>query len=392
MSSELSSNQGYFALKPEATEGTAVTPDTFVPMYEESFKTDMNPSTATSVFGNKFARLRVSPGIRSHAGDVTVLAEPNSTSLLFDMLLTGTGPTGTGPYTRTYTPSFTKPKSYTVDVSTGNQVFRYIGVQASEISPQFTDNEGRWKVKVSALKSFLGAEIASAATATLTLKTPVNYPTPTDGLVTGDLVSIVAGATGARQDFTISSLTATTVTLSGTPTGVTTGDMLVLRPVTNPTLNVATPFLWSRTEFRFGATASAALTATHTPLEDGSEFTITHGFEDDAGAKSSGSFDPSRLVRAKSADVTFKAKKYFFNPDEVRNFNSLAKQAVVIRMFSESGYECRVTLNNLTITAGGDKPMIKDQESEYYELEYTPIYDQTDGQGFSVTVINNVAS
>lgn len=391
MSSELSSNQGYFALKVEPTEGTAVTPDTFVPLYEESLKTAMNPSTATSVFGNKFARLRVTPGIRSHAGDVTVMAEPNSTGLFYDMLLTGGGVTGTGPYSRTYTPSFTKPKSYTVDVSTGNQVFRYVGVQASEISPEFTDNEGRWKVKVSALKSFLGAEIASAATATLTLKTPVNYPTPTDGLVVGDLVAIVAGGNGARQNFTISLLTSTTVTLSGTPAGVTAGDMLILRPAT-PNLNILTPFLWSRTEFRFGATAAAALTATHTPLEDGSEFTITHGFEDDAGAKSSGGFDPSRLVRAKSTDYTFKAKKFFYNPDEIRSFNALTKQAVVVRMFSETGYECRITMNNIVATAGADKPMIKDQESEYYEIEYTPVYDQTDGQGMSVTVINNVAT
>lgn len=391
MSSELSSNQGYFALKRETTEGTAVTPDVYVPIYEESLKTSMNPETATSVFGSKFARLQVTPGIRSHGGDVTIMAEPNSTARLFDMLMTKGSVTGTGPYTWPFTASFTKPGSYTVDVSTGNQVFRYIGVQASEISPEFTDNEARWKVKVAALKSFLGAEIASISTATVTLKTPTNYPSPTDGLVTGDLVAIVASANGARQSLTIQSLTATTVTFSSTPTGVTAGDMLILRPAT-PSLAVLTPFLWSRTEFRFGATASAALTATHTPLEDGSEFTITHGFEDDAGAKSSGSFDPSRLVRAKTVDYTFKAKKFFYNPDEIRSFVSLAKVACVVRMFSESGYECRITMNNLTITAGGDKPLIKDQESEYYELEYTPILDQSDGQGIDVKVINNIAS
>lgn len=391
MSSELSSNQGYFALKREVTEGTAVIPDVYVPIYEESLKTAMNPETATSVFGNKFARLQVTPGIRSHGGDVTIMAEPNSTMHLFDMLLTRGSVSGGGPYTWPFTASFTKPASYTVDISSGNQVFRYIGVQASEISPEFTDNEARWKVKVAALKSFLGAEIASIASDTVTLKTPTNYPAPATGLVAGDIMAIVKASDNSRQNVTVDTVTATTVKFTSTPTGVTAGDMLILRPAT-PSLNVLMPFLWSRTEFRYGATAAAALSATHTPLEDGSEFTITHGFEDDAGAKSSGSFDPSRLVRAKTVDYTFKAKKFFYNPDEIRNFNSLTKQAVVVRMFSETGYECRITMNNLTITAGGDKPLIKDQESEYYELEYTPVYDQSDGQGIKVEVINNIAS
>lgn len=159
----------------------------------------------------------------------------------------------------------------------------------------------RWKVKVSALKSFLGAEIASMTTATVTLKTPAHYPSPTDGLVTGDLVAIVAGANGARQTLTIQSLRATTATFTTTPTGVTSGDMLILRPAT-PSLNVQSPFLWSRTEFRFADTAANALTATHTPLEDGSEFVIQHPFEEDKGAQPSGSFDPSRLVRGKTVD------------------------------------------------------------------------------------------
>lgn len=391
MSVELSSNQGYFALKVEATEGTAVIPNVFVPLYEESLHTDLNPETETSVFGQKFARLQVTPGIRSHGGELTIMAEPNSTARIFDMLLTLGSITGDGPYTWPLTAGFTKPHSYTCDISTGNQVIRFVGVQASEISPTWTDNEMRWKLKVSALKSFLGAEIASLASSTVTLKTPTNYPSPTDGLVTGDLVAIVAGATGARQTLTIQSLTATTVTFTTTPTGVTSGDMLILRPAT-PSLNVQSPFLWSRTEFRFADTAANALTATHTPLEDGSEFVIMHPFDDDKGAQSSGSFDPSRLVRGKAVDYTFKAKKFFYNPDEQRTFKALTKVAVVVRMFSESGYECRVTMNNLVITAGGDKPLIKDQESEYYELEYTPAYDQSDGQGLDVKVINNIAS
>lgn len=391
MSSEISANSGYLAIKRETDEGVAVVPDRYVPFYEESLTTSLNPETDTSIFGNKFARLHVTPGIRSHGGDITVMAEPNSTGCFFDSLLTRGNSSGSGPYTWPFTVSFTKPKSYTWDISTGNQVLRYVGVQISEMSPEWKDNEMRWKLKVSALKSFLGAEIASIATATVTLKTPANYPSPTDGLVVGDIMTIVAGGNGARQNLTIQSLTATTVTFTTTPTGVSAGDMLVIRPAT-PNLAILTPFLWSRNEFRFGADAAAALSATHTPLEEGSEFVLQHPFDDDKGALSSGSFDPSRLVRGKAVDYTFKAKKFFNDPDEIRSFKALTKVAVVVRMFSETGYECRITMHNLTITKGGDKPMLKDQETLYYELEYTPTYDASDGHGLTVTVINNLSS
>lgn len=393
MANELSGNSGYLAIRPETVEGVPVGAGSiFVPLYEESLTTESNPETEMAAFGSKFARYQITPGVRSHGGDLTVMAEPNSTAHFISSLYHRTGISGSAPYTWSFsTQAFNKPKSYTFDISSGSQVFRYAGVQASEISPEWKDGEMRWKLKVSALASFLGAEIASASTSTLTLSTPTAYPNPTNLLVVGDPVLVVNQATGATQSFTISSLTATTVTLSGTPTGVTAGDMLVLAPAT-PSLSLLQPFLWSRTEFRFGATASAALSATHTPVEDGSEFVLQHAFEDDKGAQSSGSFDPSVLVRSKSTDVTVKIKKFFRGPDEVRNFIGMKKVALVIRMFSGSQYECRITLNNLTITAGGSKPLIKTEETEYYELDYIPSLDTVDGQAFDVKVINNLAS
>ena len=98
------------------------------------------------------------------------------------------------------------------------------------------------------------------------------------------------------------------------------------------------------------------------------------------------------MVRAKSTDATLKVKKFFRTPDEVRNFVGMKKVALVIRMFVGAGYECRITFNNLTITAGGSKPLVKTEESLYYELEYVPALDTTDGQAFDVKVINNLAS
>lgn len=59
---ELGSNNGYFALKREVTEGTAVTPDVYVPLYEESMATEFNVNSDTSIFGNKFGSIAMNVG------------------------------------------------------------------------------------------------------------------------------------------------------------------------------------------------------------------------------------------------------------------------------------------------------------------------------------------
>lgn len=391
MAGEISGNSGYLALKVEDTPGVPVTPDTFVPLYSETISTDHQFDTNSTIVGSRAARLLVTPGVRAHTGDIEVLAEPNTTALLFDMLLIRDSVTGSNPYTWKFTHAFGATKTYTFDISTGNQVARFMGFQAGEISPVWNKNEMHWKVTGSALKSFLGAEVASIASDTITLATPINYPAPTQGLTTGDLVAIVKADGTTRQNFTIASLTDTTVTLSGTPTGVSAGDSLILRPATPTIATDLQPFLWSRTEFRFGATAATALNAAHTPLENGSTFAVQAPFDNNKGDGMSGSFDPAALPRSKTVDLTFSAKKYFYGPDEVRNYTGVKKVACVIRAFASGGQEFRLTMNDLRITKGGDKPLIKADESEFYELEYTPVVSETDGQMFDVQVINATA-
>lgn len=390
---EKSGNQGYIAFKRESAPGTvADTPDIFVPMYEEDLSTDYNSESEMSAFGSKAARLHVTPGIRSHTGNLVIMAEPNTSMMVFDMLLTRGNVSGGGPYTWPFTASHTNPASYTIDISAGDQVFRYAGVQASQISPSWTNNEMRWNIAVSALKSFRGAEIASFDTATITLNT-TNNPKPTELLVAGDVVRIWYAGTDTTEDATIDSVTDTTVVLTGTPSGTpASGDMLMLKPLT-VSLNIAEPFLWSRTEFRFASSASSALSATHTPVEDGSEWSILHPFNDDAGEKSSGSFDPSRLVRSRSVDGTVRLRKFFENPSEIKDFNGLKKIALVIRCFSGTNHELRITFNNLRPTGpGGSKPMVRTEEAEFHEIDYLPTYDTSDGAMLGVTVINGIAS
>ncbi|OLT47788.1 hypothetical protein BJF87_21470 [Gordonia sp. CNJ-863] len=394
MNNGISGNSGYLTLGREAdnAKGVPVAATHVVPMTDESLTSELNSNGESLVFGSKAARLLTTPGIRSHGGDITVLAEPTSTALLFDALLPRTSITslGGGFYQWLFNSTdWTSTGSYTVDISKGIAVSRFTGVQASEISPSWSDNRQSWKVKVSALKAFHGAVITSQSTATLTLDS-TNNPKPTELLRTGDTVGI-RHANGTTENNTVLSKTDTTVTLTTTPGATANGDVLYIRPTT-PTLEDLAPFLWSRTEFRFGADATAALTATHTPAEDGSEYSVTHEFEDDKGAQSSGSFGPSRLVRSKTIDATAKVKEYYENDAEAAKYNALSKKALVIRSFSEGQCEVRVTLNNLACIKGGDKPMVKSDEALFYEREYQPNYDRVDGQMLSVTVINKLAS
>ncbi|WP_091251729.1 hypothetical protein [Arthrobacter sp. ok909] len=372
-----------------------MTPDTFVPLYDENLSSNLNLDDDTAIVGLKFARLQSIQGQRDHGGDLTVMAEPNTTAQLFDMLLTRGTVTGANPYTWPFTLGFTDPNSYTLDISNGVTVTRFWGVQASKISPVFAKNEMQHKVSISALGSFQGREIASISTTTLTLKTDYD-PTPTNGLVTGDLVNIWKASDGSLTSFTVSSVTATTVVLNSTAAAFAAGDMLVLRPATQslPAL-YATPFTWGRTQFCFGATAAAALSATHTPVEQGSTWEVMHNFKDSKGELRSGGLDPVALLRTRG-DISLKISKIFNGPDEVKNFTGIKKTALVIRCYAAASngttYELRITFNNLKLKKGGDGPDLKVGTWEYYQLEYNADYDSSDAQAWDVKVIDAIAA
>lgn len=388
--SEQNASLGYAALKKETSKGTAVTPNTYVPYYSNTIKTQANMMSDEPVYGKKFKRLQTLRGIREHSGTITVMAEPNTAAYWFDMLAKKGTTTGSGPYTHPYTESSSDPNAYTLDVSKGSQVVRYFGLEASKIACGFDGEKMVLTVDVSALGSFAGREIASVSGTTVVLKTDYD-PTPTKGLVASDLVAIKKADGSVTTNFTVSSITdATTIEVSATAAAFAAGDMLVLRAAT-PSLSILTPFIWGRTQFRFGADASAALSATQTRMESGTELAIIHEFENSGGSKRSGGFDPASLPRLQY-DVEVKLRKFFDTPDEIKYFNAITKRALVMRSFAGASdeYELRVTLNNLAFT---ELDIPTDSAAIIYQdIVAMPNYDQSDGQGFDVKVINNVAT
>lgn len=382
------SNLGYLAIGKQSDKDVAVTPSIYVPLYSESLMSAINLDADNPIIGNKADIFQHIQGQRHHVGDVQILAEPTTIGYFFDMLLNRSATSGAGdPYTHTFSLNSTNPNAYTVDIAKGQVVFRFIGVEASQIGHEFDANKMLLNLALSARKSFIVREVDSIDTATITFKT--NYdPSPTTGLVASDLIT-VRKADGTELSHTVSTVDdATDITLNSTPSGVAQGDLVYLRPAT-PSFSLVTPFLWSRTEFRFGATAAAALSATHTPVEQGSNWQLMHNFANNEGEKRSGSFDPAELARVQGGGQ-LDAKIRFDTPEDMNNYLTLVKRACVIRHFSGDNHELRITFNNLKFN---EEPVtINTGELIYAEGMLKPEYDDSDGQNMDVKVLTPTAS
>lgn len=392
MQQEHLANLGYFAFVKEAQPGVpAAIPNTYLPLYSESLTTSSNFDDQTPIYGGKFATFATLRGIRDHGGDLSVIAEANSTAQLFDALLTKTATNPSGQqYQSTYQLAVTNPKTLTVDVSVGSMVKRFFGLSFSEITPEWKDNEMRHKLKASALGSFQARTIKTVATTTLTLDQKYDQR-PTKGLVIGDYVRIVKASDGTSLDTTIATVNAdgVTVTLADSAAAFGVGDIIHLRPVTAPTFNIVDNFLWAKTKFCFGADATTALAATDTPVEPGSNFTITHSFKDANGEKRSGSFDPASLVRT-TGNMKIAIKQFFDKTNTVQAWNDMTKSALVIRHFAgdSNQYEYRITVNSLV--TDGPTPNLTSGEINYSTMNFKPNNDATTGLAYKVDIIHAI--
>ncbi len=381
-------NIGYVAGVKEVTNGTPLTPTDFFQAYDWGVTTKRNPEKLAPASGNVYSTQMVVPGLRDHIGDTTLVFEPNTAEKLFAMMLAISGKSGGGPYTSTGTLSASVPSTYTFDVSDGNTVERYFGCQVEKISVEKSGNEIRIKPTISALGSFQGREIASIAGTTpyvFTLKTDYD-PAPATGIVVGDIMTLVE-ASGSTINFTVSAVTSTSISTTTNVAAGASGDMVVIRPQAI-SFNMLSPILWTNTQFCFGATASAALAAAQTRVDEGSMWEISYPFKDAKGEHRSGAQDPAVLLR-KLAEVSLTIKKFWDGPGDVKAYNNMSKSACVVRHFVYSGantYEIRVTFNNLT--TDDPTPKYKSGEINYSEINYIAKQDTSDNQAFSVTFIN----
>ena len=393
---ERNSNLGYLAVGKQSAKGTAVTPAVYLPIYDADITTNPNFQKQNPIIGTKFANRSTLRGLREHNGSITVEGEPTTVGYIVDMFAKKGSTTGSDPYTHPFTLSKTAdPNYYTLDISYVSHVKRYIGAGVSKIEESWEDNELRLKCDISCLKVWDGREVASVTGSgpyTITFKTEYD-PSPTTGLVVGDTIQLFDVSVGSYIDCIVDTIeNATDITVSENVSAGTAGDFVTLKPATSPSYSNKPTFEWANTEYRFGATAAAALSAAHTGLEQDTSLVLSHPFEDDAGSHRSGSHDPVSLPRMQG-DYEFKTKKYFDTPEDLQYYSSMDKRACVVRHFAYSGaltYELRITLNNLT--QANPEPKMKSEEILYSEIEFTGNYDTSDAQGMDIKVLNGTSS
>ena len=381
-------NRGYFGLKKQVDATTAIVPTIYIPYYAESMKTIITKHRQNTVKGNRMYAQDTHQGLRSHTGEVTVLCEPNTIGYLMDMLLTKSSTSGGGPYTHVFGIGDTE-NYYTVDIKKGNYVERYVGVKANSFKPTYVDGVMQASIGLSALKTFKVATLSGTPTGvgpyTVALNTDYD-PSPTTGLVVGDIVKV-----GSVDAIVASIPSVSTFTCVADVSAEAAGAQVYIRAAT-PSFTLLTPFHWGRTEYRFSLVdAATALSATHTPLDEGTEFSITHANEADEGAHQTGAYDPTDLRRL-TVDGEVNMTRVFDTLNESEDFMDNNKKALVIRMFAgnTTTYELRITFNNLKVTEQAKDAPTDTIVKIVQKLQ--PQYDTSDSQGLAVTVINNVST
>lgn len=383
-------NLGYLMVGKQSNSTTPVTPSVAAYLYKESLMTDLKIDLDNPISGQRMKIINAYMGLRAHTGTLTVLAEPNTAQFWFDMMLNAGSITGGGPYTHPFVLS--DPQNYyTIDLLKGQIVFRFFGVQAESITHAYDKNKMTFDVDVSAKGAFSVRTIASTSASPNHVVLDTSYdPNPTLGLVAGDLIRLYAVDGSATLDTTISSLTGpATIVTAADPSSIAAGSSVFLRTQGTPTFATLNPFLWTRTQFQFSDTASDALGAAQTNMEEGTKFKLAYMFENKEGAKRSGSFDPVSLPRLQG-EAQLSAKVFFDQPFDYARFVDVAPRACVIRMFSGAGDELRVTLDSMIQKTS--KLPLETNKLVYNEIEYEAIFNTANGEGFNVIVINGLSA
>ena len=346
-----------------------------------------NTYTVTNAVSSSTTLVATGPGAPSASGTLTYVSGTPTGNITFSAAVAGTSNWG---FTLTANPT----KSYTMDISTGNFVKRFFGVMASKMTPSWNKNELQAKVSLSALGSFLGAQLSTAPTGsnpyTVTFETAYS-PTPTAGLVVGDLIRFYHQGGASYTDAAIATVVSgTQITTTTNVTSFVAGDYMYLRPAT-PSFNVLNTFLWSNTEFQFGSTLTAAKSAAQTRVEQGSTWELMNNFEKDAGSDRSGSEDPASLVRT-TGNVSLTVKKFFDLTDDVQLYKLLTNTACIVTHFAGATNQYQFQISYPQIVTDNPLPQLKAKEVNYSTIKYHPDYNSATSGGFSISVNNSLTT
>ena len=317
-------------IKVEATAGTAVKPDTFIPLVSESIKNVFNYSPDRRMKGLNWKSDDLLVGPRKHEGDLVILADPDNLGHFLNMVMTkGTTTGGATGYTHPFTVG--NSKSYTIEIVKGPYAQRYVGVKGDQLKIDFTDEKMQATLSIKAMGQFSTGKLQAALSGSVTsLKLAKDTDNaPNYGLVTGDVICVQLDS-GSYQDITLTSVNADGETVGFGSLSITAaaGNMIYLKAQTPSYANLSNPFYQGETLVGIAATSALADTAasaktTATPIYDFSLVIKTNLYD----APATGSRSPIQLLaQTKEAQLTL--SRVLENVGQQVAWTNLVKEAL----------------------------------------------------------------
>ncbi len=390
-------DNSYLALKPETTPGTAVIPDTFVPLVSESIKSDVAFKADRRMKGLSWKSDDLLQGERKHEGDIVVYADADNLGHLLNMTLSKGTTTGNATgYTHPFTVG--EPDSYTIEIQKGPFAIRYFGVKADSLRLEFEDGLLKATASVKARGQFSVATLKEALSGSVTsLKLAHNYDDrPNTGLAVGDKITIKLDS-GAYQDITLTSVNVDGETVGFASSSITAaaGNPIYLKAQTPSYTNLSKPLTRGDTLVGIAATSALATTAagaksTATPIYD-LVIDIKNNLFD---APATGSKDPYQLLtQLRESQITI--SRLFESEDQRQKWFDMTKQAITMIILG-SVITGGTTKEQLTIKFHKVKLLENNYTAELGSLiqedqSFEALYDAGDAMALEVSLVNKTA-
>lgn len=386
------SDNSYLAIKPEATVGTAVVPSIFVPLVSESIKTVVNQQADRRMKGVNWKATDLLRGLRSHEGDLVVLCDPDTLGHVLNMVMTKGSTTGTTP---TFTHPFTvgTPKTYTIEISKGSYVQRYFGVTADQVKFDFSDGKLQATISVKCMGQVSIATLGvttSGAVTTLVLDDEYDIA-PTRGLVAGDVLDcggVACTITAITND--------TTLAITSATVGKTAGQVMYLKPQSVTLATLSEPLYFGNLLAGFGASASAAATASATRGASTALYDLSITIKNNVfSTNGSTRFDPVAILQGtKEAQIAL--KQLFTTAAQRQAWQDRIKQSIVFSFLGKAIATDMSTQESFTLTFNNVKLITDDNEIKVGEYimddeSFEALYDSGDAAAMSASLVNRSA-
>lgn len=390
-------DNSYLALKPETTPGTAVKPDTFVPLVSEAIKSALGYKADRRMKGLSWKSDDLLQGDRKHEGDIVLYADADNIGHLLNMtLLKGTTTGSATGYTHPFTVG--EPDSYTIEIQKGPFATRYFGVKADNLKLEFEDGLLKATASIKSRGQFSVATLKEALSGSVTsLKLAHNYDDkPTTGLVIGDVISLKLDS-GSYQDITLTSVDPDGETVGFGSLSITAaaGNAIYLKAQTPSYTGLSKPLTRGDTLVGIASTSALADTAAASKTTATPIYNLTIDIKNNLfDAPATGSKDPYQLLtQMRESQITI--SRLFEDESQRQKWLDITKQAITTitlgAVISGGSTKEQLTIkfhnvklleNNYTAELGS---LIQEEQS------FEALYDTSDAKAIEVSLVNKTA-